>query len=395
MSVARTHQATVDNEKKCAQDLPENPVNQATTGDAPKMLQAYKAAQSASPLWSLPTDVEQLILSASGDSVFKLGMTCKYCNVQVRTFLTESPQGRKVLRQKYEAAFRQAHGMSVVNAFRDLESTSFQKFFDFDDSTAGKLLAEELKSSEDPVYLIPPSKGSWMTANLKSALAARGCRLTIIGIDAPDAAGISSLIDAITAIPSNGFVALSMSSATLSSPKAAEIWGAISRHPVVAHIECYGRGELSTGDQVIEWITLLSRKNANVSSFSLNNCRLDNQSSDALSRLLGEETGISQLEVCESETSAENADNLFTAVRARNTSADTKLTLNFTARNLKDLINVVERSVLEMDGIYIREPGQPWAIQREPVVTAPAREEFDTSSDDSDVRVDSSSNSEG
>lgn len=44
-----------------------------------------------------------------------------------------------------------------------------QKFDDFDDSINGKARAEELRTYEDPVDLVPPYKGSWITANMKSA----------------------------------------------------------------------------------------------------------------------------------------------------------------------------------------------------------------------------------
>lgn len=333
----------------------------------PQMRQEYKLAQPTSKLFDLPEDVTPLILSHSGQAIFNLGLTCKYWNLEVREFLTQKPQGQKILREKYEKEFRSQHRMSVVDAIRALSLTSFQKFFDFGDSYMGKECITELRTSRDPVCLVPPSEAQWMTANLKSALTARGCRLTIIEIDSPDAAGARAIIEAIKAIPSNGFVALSMSSAMLSSANAGEIWGAISSHPVVARIECVGDNQLSTGDQVVEWINLLSSKNAKVSSFSLSNCRLDEQSPKALSQLLAESTGIDELEICELETSAENIGNLFNAVRARNASADTKLRLHFAAGNLQDLIDARQRSVLVMDGIYIREPGQPWAIQEDPV----------------------------
>ncbi len=348
-----------------------DPVNNETGAESrvttPQMRQEYKLAQQASKFFVLPDDVTPLILNQSGKVVFNLGLTCKYWNLEVREFLTQKPQGQKILREKYEKAFRSQHRMSVVDAFRALSSTSFQKFFDFDDSFMGKECITELRTSRDPVYLEPPCKGYWMTPNLQSALTGRGSRLTIIKIDSPDAACTRAIIKAIKAVPSNGFVALSISSAMLSSPNTAEISDAIASHPVVAHIECVGNNELSTGDQVVEWINLLSSKNANVTSFSLTNCKLDEQSSKVLSQFLAESTGIDELEICEAQTSADNVDNLFSAVRARNASADTKLTLHFTAGNLQDLIDARKSSALVMDGIYIREPGQPWAIQEDPV----------------------------
>ena len=244
----------------------------------PEMRAEYRLAQSASGLSVLLDDIKPLILSHSGKAVFNLGLTCKYWNLQVREFLTQRPQGQKILREKYERQFRSEHRMSVVNAFRALSSTSFQKFFDFDDSTTGRKCITELRTSREPVYLVPPSRGQWMTADLESALASRGRKLTIIEIDAPDEASMRSFIGAIRAVPSNGFVALCISSTTLTSSCAADIWGAICSHPVVAHIECIGNNELSLGDKLVELMTLLSEKNANVGSYSLNHCRLDEQS---------------------------------------------------------------------------------------------------------------------
>ncbi len=379
---------------------------------APPILKQYRSALEISAFFNLPEELTGLVVSNSGKDVSNLGLTCKYWNLKVRTYLTEVRQGIRILRQKNEGTFRSEHRMSVVNACRDVAATAHQKFFDFNDA-----LAKELKATKGAVDLTPPSKGYWMTPHLKSALAARGGRLTILNIDAPDEGSARSIIEAIKAIPSNGFVALNISSGTLSSPKAAEIWGAISSHPVVAHIGCYGDNNLSTGDSVVEWIKLLSSKNANVSSFLLSRCRLAEQSSDTLSKLLADETGIIELEVCEVETSVKNANNLFAAVRARNGGADTKLVLHFAADNLNDLITAAERSALQNDGIYIRSPGQIWAVQLDPVEKAPVREdsrhddsssevgdpssgdeswgsEFDSSDENSDVLVESSTEHE-
>lgn len=44
-----------------------------------------------------------------------------------------------------------------------------QKFDDFDDSINGKARTEELRTYKDPVDLVPPYKGSRITANMKSA----------------------------------------------------------------------------------------------------------------------------------------------------------------------------------------------------------------------------------
>lgn len=327
----------------------------------------YRAAQSASVFFSLPEDINPLILNQLGHDVFNLGRTSKYWNIVVREFLSEQKESRTKLRQDYESEFRKDHRVSVINACRDWQSTKILKFVNFDDRINGKTRAEELRTYKGPVVLIPPSYGSWMTADLKSALAARGGNLTIIGMETPDAAGIRSIIDAITAIPANGFVALNISSRTLTTPNADELWRAISSHPVVTHITCYGDNTPQTGDEVVAWIKLLSRNNANISSFKLNHCRMDLQGSNALSALMAADTGINELEINENKTSEKNVEDLYTAVCARNANSDPRLKVYFAADNLKDFISEYDQIIFPLQGVYIREPHQPWMIEKDPI----------------------------
>lgn len=327
----------------------------------------YRAAQSASVFFALPEDINPLLLNQLGHDVFNLGHTSKYWNVVVREFLPEQKESRTKLRLGYESEFRKDHRMSVINAYRDWQSTTTLKFVNFDDSSNGKPRAEELRTHKGPVELMPPSKGSWMTANLKSALAARGGNLTIICMSEPDADGTRSIIDAIAAIPANGFVALNISSRTLASPNANELWCAIASHPVVTHITCSGDNAPQTGDAVVAWIKLLSKKNAIVSSFNLNRCRMDLQGPNALSELMAADTGINELEIYENKTSAENVEELYNAVCARNAKSDTKLKVYFAADNLKDFISDYDRNIFPFQGIYIRGPHQPWMIEKDPI----------------------------
>jgi hypothetical protein len=336
-------------------------------GTTPNPKLKYRAAQSASAFFSLPDDINPLILNQLGHDVFNLGHTSKYWNVTVREFLLEQKKSRTKLRKEYESEFRKDHRMSVIDACRDWLSPKTLKFINFDDSIHGKARSEELRTYKGPVDLVPPSKGSWITANLKSALAARGGNLTIIWISEQDADGIRSSIDAITAVPANGFVALNISSRALGTPNANELWCAISSHPVVTHITCYGDNAPQTGDTVVAWIKLLSKKNAIVSSFKLNHCRMDLQSSDALSTLLAAETGINELEIYENKTSAENVEQLFNAVCARNSKSDPQLKAYFAADNLKDFISEYDRDIFPLQGVYIRESGQPWMIEKDPI----------------------------
>ena len=344
-----------------------NDIGQLSHVTTPRMRSEYRAAQTSSGFYVLPDDVTPLVLNQSDEAVFNLGLTCKYWNLEVREFLTKQQQDRKVLREKYEENFHKIHGMSVIDAFHDMRSIEIQKFVDFDDGIAGKKRAEQLRTLEGPVHLMPARGYYWITDNLKSALTARGGRLTIIPVDMPDELSIRATIDAIKAIPPNGFVALCITSATLASRHATELWRAISSHPVVGHISCSGDRALATGDNIVAWIKQLSRKNANVSSFTLSNCRLDEQSPDTLSTLLAAETGIKELEICEANTSEENVENLYGAVFARNSNTHPKLKVHFEASNLNQFIDDYYRWLFPIQCLYIREPGQPWIIQKDQV----------------------------
>jgi hypothetical protein len=153
----------------------------------------------------------------------------------------------------------------------------------------------------------------------------------------------------------------------LASPNANELWCAIASHPVVTHITCSGDNAPQTGDAVVAWIKLLSKKNAIVSSFNLNRCRMDLQGPNALSELMAADTGINELEIYENKTSAENVEELYNAVCARNAKSDTKLKVYFAADNLKDFISDYDRNIFPFQGIYIRGPHQPWMIEKDPI----------------------------
>jgi hypothetical protein len=417
MSVTHTKQTNLPNRAPLIQEPEAKKDGQNNHVTSPSMRGEYRSAQLKSRFWEVPDDIAPLILKHAGNGVFKLALTCKYWNLGVREFLKEEPEGKKFLREKYQAQFRAKHGMSVVNSARALQSTSFEKFFDFDDSYFGKECIEQLKISKDPVYLVTPSDGHWLNDTLKSALASRGCKLTVFEIGEADEACMESLISALKAIPSNGFVALSISNQTLSSLDAAKFPDTISSHPIVAHIECNGDNALATGGEVVEWINHLSSKNANVVSFALNNCRIDEQNREDLSTLLSAKTGIVELEIFERETSEENVKNLADVTTARNKSAGPKLSLHFSANNLDSVIDSRAQSALSNNGISFRAPGQLWVFQDEirdedtthnksehddssGAVGEPSSgdddwgSEFEPTNDDSDVIVGSSSDEE-
>lgn len=339
--------------------------------------QMVKKEPSAAPLQifdSLWSDVHKVILSHSNVALFSLGRTSKYWNTTVNEYLKNDKQGRAIWRDQSERMFRRERGISVTNQCRQMQSTSFQKFSDFDDSYLGKECLTQLKTSSEPVCLMAPSKGAWISADLKLALASRNHRLTLIEFDTLDRESMESAIEAIQAIPNTGFLALSISSTIFSSANVSELWATVAAQPQVVHIECNGDDALATGAQIAEWITLLSKENANISSFTFNGCRLDELNPDVLFSLLAETAGIKELEITELQTCPENAKNLFEVVRSRNASADSKLTLYFAAGNLEDFIEARERLNLASDSIVIRTPGQLWAFQDQPVEDVFTRE---------------------
>ena len=175
--------ARITNTKHATNDaaLPETPVTddsrQLSRVTTPEMRSEYRSAQKSSGFFVLPEDITPLILTHSGKVVFELGLTCKYWNLEVRSFLTEAPQGRRILREKYEAAFRRIHRTSVVNAYRQLQSSSFQQFGNFKDAASKKECIEQLRTSIDPVWITSPAKGNWLCADLQSALATRSRKL--------------------------------------------------------------------------------------------------------------------------------------------------------------------------------------------------------------------------
>ena len=156
---------------------------------------------------------------------------------------------------------------------------------------------------------------------------------------------------------------------------------------MVAHIEIFGKNTLSVGEQVVECISLLPSKGVMVSSFVLHNCRLDEQSPDQLSKLLGKAAEVSELEINETELSPEKVSQIAELVFARNASADSTLTLHIAAKDSMQKIGAKESADLMNKGIHIRNAGQLWPIQLDPVQEAPVQAvpvvEEESSDDDS------------
>jgi hypothetical protein len=232
-----------------------------------------------------------------------------------------------------------------------------------DDQTVDKHF-ESLKKSNQPAFLLPADNGRPITSRVVSALASRGGELTVIDIREFNDNELQSVAEAIKAIPSNGFVSLVISSAVLKSKSAAGLWDAISGHPIVAHIQCIGDDMPDTACQVVEWVALLAMKEAMVSSFELDRCRVDTLSDKALSTLFSVTTGIVEFEISENEISEDQIRRLADAVAARNASVGPRLTVHFSASNLDDVINQPDRS--QLAGLYFRQPGQVWAFQDQP-----------------------------
>lgn len=380
----------------------------------PTMREVRRSTEPISPLDTLPGDVKPLILKFSNQAVFNLRLTCTSWNREVRIFLAETPEGKSIVREKYEAQFRDAHRTSALNLFRESykNEQSFQKISFSDDGYTARMALEDSKTSNAPVYFVPAANGKSITSSAQSALATRSQKLTIIEIDQPIGCKMESVLAALKLIPHNGFVALVINSKLLASENARSLCEAISRHPVVMHIECNGDGSQDAGSQAVEWITLLAKQNANVTSFALNSCGVDELDHEALSKLLSATTGILELEVNESETTSEKVAILADAVGKRNASGDAKLTFHFSAGNLDAVIDAQQRSALSGEGFCVREPGQLWVFQKDPaaedshdddssiVVGDPSSgdeswgSEFESPAEDSDVVVASSSDDE-
>lgn len=382
----------------------------------PAMKQKYIANQSPIGFFELPEEVLPRIVEFAGEGAFRFGLTCKYFTLAVRDFLTENPKGKKFLRETYQASFREVHRMSVVSAFRDLSSSSYEKLTDFDDSDLGIKCITQLKEVATPVCIATPSKGKWLSADVKSALATRSRKLTVFEINSPDEDSLCSTIEAIQAVPSTGFAALIITSKTLSSSNIAGLRAAISGHPVVAVIQVDGDHTLAAGKDALAWLDQLSNDVSELCLFVLNGCELSKQDPETLSNLLAEKKGITELEICDATISLDNANNLIEAVRKRNVSPGSKLTLYFAASDLEEMLGTRDCTNLRGEGIFIRRPGQPWYIQLDPepvrqieeeptdederaIVSGPDSDdtcgsEFEKSGDDSDVIIESSSDSE-
>lgn len=294
----------------------------------------------------------------------------------MRHFLEGSQDGKRIMRDKREIEFRKLHGRSAVNQLRESykdESSARKISLSDDDSTVNQYLKHSKKSNQ-PVFFLPADNGKPIAEHVKSALASRGSKLTAIDIQYFSDNELESVAQAIKTIPSNGFVSLVISIAVLSSKSAANLWSAISSHPIVAHIECIGDDTPTTADKVVEWVGLLAKSDANVSSFALNCCRLDALSDRALSTLLSPTMGIVELEIFENKTSDDSVRRLAKAVDVRNANAASQLKVHFSAGNLGEVITARDRSLLSSNSLCFREPGQLWAFQDQPVEDVFARE---------------------
>lgn len=391
---------------------------------APIMREKVKPALFQSPFRDVNEDVMPLILSHAGQGVFALGQTCKYFNLTLRDFLNGNPNGRRIRREKNEIEFHQLHGKPLLHQIRESHSdrSSVQKISLSDDDQTVNKYFENLKKSNQPALLLPANNGRPITDRAVSALASRGSELTVIDIREFNDNELQSVAEAIKAIPPNGFVSLVISSAVLTSKSAAQLWDAISRHPIVAYIQCIGDDMPDTAGQVVEWVALLAKKEAMVSSCELVRCRLGALSDAELSTLLSMTTGIVELEISENETSEEQIRRLAEAVEARNANAGPRLTVHFSAGNLDDVFSLRDQSQLSGIGLYFRKPDQVWAFQDHPfeephlidnsmdessahddsssVVGDPSSEdeawgsEFESSADESDVIITTSSDEE-
>ena len=317
-----------------------------------------KARQKPSFFHDLPDDVLPRILNHSSHDVFELGLTCKFWNLRIRNYVTHDAEGRKILRNKEETAFRSTYRMSVASACRaEKSSSSSGQFFLLEYEKAACI--NLLKTSKDPVQLNLEQVKPNLANGLKAALATRGGKLTLINFLIRGEQDILLMKEAIMAVPRGGFVGLTIRGC-FPDLDLTSVWDEIAAHPVVAHIQFDGKNRLEDADQVVKWIAQLAENQAQISSFTLNYCRLDKQSKEALSKLLAEPTGITELEVREMDGCLEIVTQLAEVVRARNARADSKLNLYLAPGNLYQLIGDGECSILANDGIHIHPPGYLW-----------------------------------
>lgn len=332
----------------------------------PPGMRELKASQTLSFFHHLPEDVLPRILSHSSHGLFELGLTCKYWNLRVRNHVTHDVEGRKILRNKEEATFRSTYRMSVVNACRaEKSSSSLIQFFHLEHEKTECINA--LKTSNEPVQLNLEQVKPPLAKELRAALATRRGKLTLMNFLIRGEQDVSLMKEAITAVPRGGFVGLSIRGGAFAELDLTSVWDDIAAHPVVAHIQFDGKNGPEDAAQVVKWIGQLAEKHAQVSSFTLDSCRLDKQSEDALSTVLAEQTGITELEVREQDSCLEIVPQLAELVRARNARADSKLNLYLAAGNLEQLIDARECASLENDGLYIQRRGHIWAFQEDPV----------------------------
>ncbi len=322
-------------------------------------MREYKAKQLSSVFQDLPEDLESLILNHSSDGVFGLGRTCKYWNLRVRDYVNQHPEGRKILRSQEEAAFSRNYQHSVVDACRAEKSCPSGETKYFQGASSRKACIDALIKSDLPVQVQLEEIESPLPHELKKALATRGGKLTLLNFFIDDQYDINLIKDAVEAIPRGGFVGLTIAPVLFCfyPIDMTPLWDAIAAHPVVAHIEFQGYQLPKNGELVLQWIAQLLRKDSKVSSFTLDRCRLEAQGSDAWKTLLARSTGITELEIREHELYAESVlagttqceipaiepatnylANLTDAVRARNATDDTKLTVYLSIGNLEQAI---------------------------------------------------------
>ncbi len=332
------------------------------------------ARQAQSIFHRLPEDVLPRILNHSGHGVFELGLTCKYWNLRVRNHVTHDTEGCKALRNKEEAIFRSTYRMSVVNACRaEKSSSSSIQFFHLGHEKAECI--NLLKTSNDPVQLNLEQVKPPLADGLKAALATRRGKLTLMNFLIRGEQDIPLMKEAITAVPRGGFVGLTIRGGVFAELDLTSVWDEIAAHPVVAHIQFDGKNDPEDADQVVKWIAQLAKQRAQVSSFTLDSCRLDKQSEDALSTLLVEQTGITEFEVREMDSCLEVVPQLAEVARKRNASTYPKLNLYLAAGNLHQLIDAPERSSLANDGIHIQSRSHLWVFQKDPVQEDPVQED--------------------
>lgn len=354
--------------------------------------------QSRPPLLELPDELETELLLCliagrapvqSAQLLGNLGLSCTHWSLRVRKYI-ESADGHALRRAVEVARFRKQHRMSPVDAYRDTTSSGHMIHNEFpslarkSNKTAidcMKNCTADLMTSAFPVHLTLYPGEQWLNQAMCDALATRGNKLTILEFNGLTKAGLGEMITAIQQVPRGGFVALDIEvNDKLSAADADELFAAIAAHPVVCHLTLSANKTAEGDSDACAWLATMVKHNTCIGSVRIDVDAIATKNANLLANLINQQQEIRDLEILENYASAESMQILFDAVRARNASNTTQLTLHYSPINQRKLIDVAANGkILSEQGIEIRQPGAPWRIQLDAVAVLEESSEEDHS----------------